>query len=73
MALPKTHYEWLKIEKTASNDEIKQAYRSQSKIFHPDKNSDASATEDFQKIKAAYEVLIDPARREAYHLELFRT
>lgn len=60
------------MEKTASDDEIKSAYRNQAKKFHPDKYSGASeserrgAEEKFKEVQHAYDVLSDPQKRAAY-------
>jgi DnaJ family protein A protein 2 len=56
-------YDILGIQPNASIDEIKKAYRKQSKIHHPDKGGD---TEMFKKINSAHEILIDPQKREIY-------
>ena len=63
--MSKSLYAELGIEKDASHDEIKSAYRKLAQINHPDKGGDI---EDFQAIQHAYEVLSDPARRERYDL-----
>jgi curved DNA-binding protein CbpA len=62
-------YEVLKVEKTASREEIAKAYRTLARKFHPDKNpGDTTAAEKFKEISAAYEVLgsLDPQVREQY-------
>mmetsp|Transcript_15431 Transcript_15431/g.35227 ORF Transcript_15431/g.35227 Transcript_15431/m.35227 type:complete len:306 (+) Transcript_15431:29-946(+) len=61
-------YAVLGIKSNASPAEVKAAYRQLAKKHHPDKDttvSAAEATERFQKIQKAYEILIDPAKREA--------
>jgi molecular chaperone DnaJ len=60
------YYEVLGVSKTASKEEIKKAYRTLSKKFHPDINKDANASEKFQEVKDAYEVLSDEAKRAQY-------
>ena len=63
----KTYYEILEIEKDASEQEIKLAYRRLAKKFHPDLNqSDSKAKEKFIAIKNAYDTLIDPKKRLVY-------
>lgn len=64
----KTLYEILGITKSATADEVKQAYRSKSKEYHPDKNQDnvKEANDKFIEVKQAYEILIDPVRRQKY-------
>ena len=60
------YYEVLGVSKDASKEEIKKAYRKLSKQFHPDINKDADASEKFQEVKEAYEVLSDEQKRAQY-------
>lgn len=60
------YYEVLGIEKNASKDEIKKAYRKLSKKYHPDINKEADAAEKFKEVKEAYEVLSDDQKRSHY-------
>lgn len=61
------YYEILGVTKTASDEEIKKAYRAKALQYHPDKNQgDAAAEEMFKKINEAYSVLSDPKRRADY-------
>lgn len=63
----KDYYKTLGISKSASQDEIKKAYRKMAVRYHPDKNpGDASAEQKFKNISEAYEVLKDPDTREKY-------
>ena len=57
------HYATLGVARTASQDEIKRAFRKLASQHHPDKGGD---TQKFQTIQAAYDTLGDPAKRQAY-------
>lgn len=57
------HYATLGVARTASQDEIKRAFRKLASQHHPDKGGD---TAKFQQIQAAYDVLGDEAKRQAY-------
>lgn len=61
------YYEILGIPKTATQDEIKAAYRTMAKKYHPDKNNgDKAAEEMFKKVNEAYTVLSDEKKRKMY-------
>ncbi|HEX7938461.1 MAG TPA: molecular chaperone DnaJ [Gemmatimonadaceae bacterium] len=61
------YYSVLGVGRTASDDEIKTAYRKLAMRWHPDRNSgSAEAEEKFKSLTEAYDVLRDPAKREAY-------
>ena len=66
MAATKDPYQVLGINKTASSSEIKKAYYSLAKKYHPDTNKEASAKEKFADAQSAYEVLSDPKKKEAW-------
>ena len=62
----KDYYSILGVSKTASDDEIKSAYRSLAKKYHPDINKEADAQEKFKEISEAYSVLSDKTKRANY-------
>ncbi len=67
MAEKRDYYEVLGISKTASDDEIKKAYRKEAKKYHPDLNpGDKTAEVKFKEINEAYEVLSDSEKRQRY-------
>ena len=65
-----THYQVLNLEPTATQAEIKQAYRRLAKQFHPDSNRETASHEKISRINAAYEVLGDPHSRRSYDHQL---
>jgi Ca-activated chloride channel family protein len=66
MQIDKDYYEILGIPQTATDEEIRQAYRSLARRSHPDVSGDAEASEEFQDVQEAYETLSDPAQRQKY-------
>ncbi len=66
-----TLYEILGINKSATSEQIKTAFRKLAKIYHPDKNQgNKDAEEKFKSIKNAYEVLSDTTKKKKYDLSL---
>ncbi len=67
MSVTTDYYELLEIQRTADGDEIKRAYRSAARRYHPDTNpGDAEAEARFKQISTAYETLRDPQKRAHY-------
>ncbi|WP_420385279.1 J domain-containing protein [Roseivirga sp.] len=64
--MPKDYYAILGIEKTASEEEVKFAFRQKAKHLHPDVNSGADAQSAFQELNEAYSILSDPTTRVQY-------
>ena len=67
MATNKDYYQILGLTKSASEQEIKKAYRKLALQYHPDKNKgDKSMEEKFKEVTKAYEVLSDPQKKQTY-------
>lgn len=67
MAEKRDYYEVLGLQKGASEDEIKKAFRKMAMKYHPDRNpGDKAAEEKFKSITAAYDVLGDETKRRQY-------
>jgi curved DNA-binding protein len=62
----KDYYEVLGVERTASAEDIKKAYRKLAHKFHPDVSKEKNAKEKFQELGEAYETLKSPEKRAAY-------
>jgi hypothetical protein len=66
----KDYYEIMKVDRKATDAEIKKAFRALANQYHPDKNPSVEAEEIFKEINEAYEVLSDPASRFDYDQRL---
>ena len=68
MAEKKDYYEILGVSKTATDEELKKAYRQMAKKYHPDANPDnkEAAEAKFKEVNEAYEVLSNPQKRKMY-------
>ncbi len=67
MATKRDYYEVLELDRNASGEQIKKAYRKLAVKFHPDKNPDDPEAEDrFKEVSEAYDVLSDTDKRAAY-------
>lgn len=60
------YYQTLGLERAASADDIRKAYRRLARKYHPDVSKEADALERFKQMQEAYEVLKDPKKRAAY-------
>lgn len=66
MVAKRCYYEILGVPRTASEGDIKKAFRKLAFQYHPDHNKDGGSAEQFKEINEAYEVLCDPIKRERY-------
>ena len=62
----KDYYKVLGVERGASEDDVKKAYRKLARKYHPDVSKEANAKEKFQEVSEAYETLRDKEKRAAY-------
>ncbi len=60
------YYDVLGVSKTATEEEIKKAYRNLAKKYHPDVSKENNSAEKFKEVQEAYEVLSDSAKRDNY-------
>ena len=66
--MSKSLYETLEVSENATTAEIKKAYRTLAKKYHPDMNKDPKAEDKFKEINAAYEVLGDEQKKSQYDM-----
>jgi len=66
--LAKSLYETLEITDSASESEIKKAYRKLARQYHPDVNKDKGAEDKFKEINSAYEILSDKTKKQQYDM-----
>jgi len=72
MAATQDYYDTLKVERKASQDDIRKSYRRLARKYHPDLNPGDNAAEDrFKKLQEAYDVLSDPKKRQMYDQQGF--
>lgn len=69
----RNHYSVLNVQPNAKLEDIKKAFRKLAVKYHPDKNKDDSATENFLRIKLAHDTLSDPVKRMQYDSEMRRS
>ena len=62
----KDYYKIMGVERDASKEEIKRAYRKLARKYHPDVSKESGAEAKFKELGEAYEVLKDPEKRAAY-------
>jgi curved DNA-binding protein len=60
------YYETLGVDRNASEEDVRRAYRRLARQYHPDVNKDPGAEDRFKEVSEAYEVLRDPERRAQY-------
>ncbi|MEK7862650.1 MAG: J domain-containing protein [Chloroflexota bacterium] len=68
MATATEYYALLGVPRTATEEQIRSAYRKLARQYHPDVNGEPAAAEKFKQVAEAYEVLSDPERRQRYDM-----
>jgi len=68
VAEKRDYYEVLNVERGASQDEIKKAFRKLAFQYHPDRNKEPDAEDKFKEISEAYAVLSDPEKKQQYDM-----
>src|SRR6266568_2812500 len=72
MPATQDYYDTLKVERKASQDDIRKSYRRLARKYHPDLNpGDKAAENRFKKLQEAYDVLSDPKKRQMYDQQGF--
>ena len=66
MASKRDYYDVLDISRNATEEEVRKAFRQKALQYHPDRNKDPGALDQFKEINEAYQVLTDPKRRQQY-------
>ena len=64
-----SHYKVLNVDKGADTNQIKKAYHKAALKYHPDKNKEEGAADQFRRVQMAWEVLQDPATKRRYDAE----
>jgi curved DNA-binding protein CbpA len=60
------HYAALGLASSATLADVKKAYRQKAAFYHPDRNDAEDAADRFRTVQSAYDVLVDPEKRQAY-------
>ena len=68
--MAKNYYDILGVDRKASEQDIKKAYKKMALKYHPDKNKDSGAEEKFKEIAEAYDVLTDSDKRLGFSIFL---